>query len=186
MKNKVLLRQRMRELLQQLPAAVQSAGSDAVCRYVSALPQYRRAERIMAFLHMPGEVSLDALIAAAVAAGKEVYVPRCLGPGLMEAARLPSLAAAVSGAYGIRTAPPDSPAVAATSLDLILVSGLAFDAAGHRLGRGAGFYDRYLQPLRRDVSIAVAWQAQSVAAVPTEAHDVPMSLIVTEEGCHHI
>ena len=70
-----------------------------------ALPAYTRAQRIMAFLNMPDEVSLDALISQAIRDGKEVYVPVCVSRTEIAAARLLGLEQAVVGAYGIRTAP---------------------------------------------------------------------------------
>lgn len=65
----------------------------------------------------------------------------------------------------------------------ILVPGLAFDRAGRRLGRGAGFYDRLLaDPALRARRVGVAFAAQIVDEVPVEAHDMPLDAIVTEDG----
>jgi 5-formyltetrahydrofolate cyclo-ligase len=80
-------------------------------------------------------------------------------------------------------------------LDLVLVPGLAFDPAGNRLGRGAGFYDRFLAELRRAedaggegasggcgraVVCGVCFESQVVPAVPAESWDVPVKAIATE------
>ncbi|HEY9538186.1 MAG TPA: 5-formyltetrahydrofolate cyclo-ligase, partial [Kiloniellaceae bacterium] len=69
--------------------------------------------------------------------------------------------------------------------DLLLVPLLAFDAAGYRLGYGGGFYDRSLALLRATgdiLAVGLAFAAQQVAAVPREATDQPLDLVVTEAG----
>jgi 5-formyltetrahydrofolate cyclo-ligase len=70
----------------------------------------------------------------------------------------------------------------------VLVPLLAFDASGHRLGYGGGYYDRTFEALPRMRLIGVAYSGQEIAAVPREAHDHRLDLIVTENGVrrfHH-
>lgn len=64
--------------------------------------------------------------------------------------------------------------------DLILVPGLAFDRQGHRMGRGGGFYDRWLEKYPSVKKIGVGFSCQLVPRVPREAHDARMDLLVTE------
>jgi 5-formyltetrahydrofolate cyclo-ligase len=67
--------------------------------------------------------------------------------------------------------------------ELLLMPLLAFDAAGNRLGYGAGHYDRTLAGLAvRPTCIGLAFAAQEVDTVPREAHDRPMDMIITERG----
>lgn len=77
MLSKKELRKAMNDRLHQLTEGEKAAASAAVCARLAALPQYQQARSIMAFLHMPDEVSLDGLIQQALADGKEVYVPVC-------------------------------------------------------------------------------------------------------------
>lgn len=169
----------MKNRLQAISTAHAAAWSDAVCKRLFALPQYQQASRLMAFLNMKGEVSLDTFLIQALKEGKEVYVPYCLGNGDMEAMQLTSLQTVVQGMYGIRVPRAGSPCIAPEQLELIIVPGLAFDTAGHRLGRGAGFYDRYLRRAQQAAVAAVAWDIQIVPHVPTEAHDYRMPVILT-------
>ena len=71
--------------------------------------------------------------------------------------------------------------IRAAWLTAVVVPGLAFDRRGHRLGRGAGVYDRFLATLPPNVlRIGLTPAALVVPALPTEPHDVPMHFVVTE------
>ena len=71
--------------------------------------------------------------------------------------------------------------VAPAEIDLLLVPGLAFSRAGGRLGRGGGFYDRFLSEVHpRAVKLGVCFHVQLFPELPLEAHDCAMDQIVTE------
>ena len=71
--------------------------------------------------------------------------------------------------------------IRAASLTAVVVPGLAYDRRGHRLGRGAGVYDRFLATLPPHVlRIGVIPTALVVPELPTEPHDMPMHFVVTE------
>ena len=81
------------------------------------------------------------------------------------------------GRYGIpvpESAPPIVP-------DLVLVSFTGFDGAGNRIGRGGGFFDRYLETYDGSV-VGIGFESQLFALVPTEAHDQPLPVVVTDLG----
>ncbi len=86
----------------------------------------------------------------------------------------------VSGAFSIDE-PHAGREIPASEIDLMLVPGVAFDKAGRRLGRGGGFYDRYLA--RPDAAhiykVGLCPLGALVAEVPAEAHDVTMNKIIT-------
>ena len=65
---------------------------------------------------------------------------------------------------------------------LVIVPAIAFDRQGNRLGRGAGFYDRFLaSPHFRGLAVGIAFREQVVAEIPVTEHDVPMHVLVTDE-----
>jgi 5-formyltetrahydrofolate cyclo-ligase len=72
---------------------------------------------------------------------------------------------------------------------LMLVPLAAFDARGHRIGYGGGYYDRAIERLRAEGHaprlIGVAFDCQEVAAVPDEAHDIRLESVLTESGLRH-
>lgn len=70
--------------------------------------------------------------------------------------------------------------------DVLLVPLLAFDARGHRLGYGGGFYDCTLASLARKLAVGVAYAGQEVAALPALPHDHPLDMVVTEAGLRRL
>ena len=66
---------------------------------------------------------------------------------------------------------------------VILVPGAAFSRDGKRLGRGGGFYDRFLEREPKHKKIAAAYEYQLMETLPSEAHDVPVDMVVTEKQC---
>ena len=66
--------------------------------------------------------------------------------------------------------------------DMLLVPLLAFDARGHRLGYGGGYYDRTLALLPQARAIGIAYAGQEVSSLPAEAHDRTLAAILTERG----
>lgn len=75
------------------------------------------------------------------------------------------------------------PVVPASEIDLVLVPGLAFSRDGTRLGRGKGYYDRFLASLPGDtVLCGVCFGCQVIDSIPSEPHDVPVPVLVSEEG----
>lgn len=83
------------------------------------------------------------------------------------------------GAQGIAE-PARARWVAPTDLRVIVVPGVAFDIQGGRLGRGGGHYDRLLQGAQA-LLVGLTFENRLVAAVPREAHDVSMDIMVTEK-----
>jgi 5-formyltetrahydrofolate cyclo-ligase len=72
--------------------------------------------------------------------------------------------------------------LAPAQLDVVLVPGVAFDATGGRLGRGGGFYDRFLTQIRDQLGVTIAgvcFDEQIVDSVPMHAHDVRVGMILT-------
>jgi 5-formyltetrahydrofolate cyclo-ligase len=63
---------------------------------------------------------------------------------------------------------------------IVIVPILAFDRRGHRLGYGAGYYDRFLSAHPHLIKIGLAFSCQEVAEVPAEQNDVRMDVVITE------
>ena len=120
---------------------------------------------------------------------RTVYLPHTLEDGSMRFVSLGANWSDVleSGAFGIAEPPVDSgksydPANSSTTI--VLVPGIAFDKEGSRLGRGKGFYDRFLgrSSMRNAIKVGICWSMQLLDEVPTESEDVPVDWIVHERG----
>ena len=84
--------------------------------------------------------------------------------------------------YGIQTPSPESHIIMTPDMfDLVIVPGVAFDIKGARIGKGKGYYDRFLQ-VTSAFRLALAFDCQLIENVPTELHDIPMNAILSESG----
>lgn len=141
-------------------------------------PEFAAAAVVALYSSVRNEVFTEEVFTSARRAGKTVTYPRVRGT-LLEFVEVAERQELVPGAFGIlepvgvRLIPP-------AALELIVVPGVAFDLAGHRLGYGKGYYDRFLHE-RRGRLAGLCFDFQLVERLPAEAHDVRMDMVVTEE-----
>ncbi len=179
---KKAVRQQIRERLEAIPADEREQRSAAVCRLLCQQEEYRRAEILMLFLSMTYEVDTQQLVQQAWADIKRVLAPRVSwDQRRMLPIEIKSLASGlVEGYMGIRE-PIEGPPLPLSEIDLVIVPGLGFDEEGNRLGRGRGFYDRFLShPNFHGVSCAVAFEEQVFESIPVDPADVRMDMLVTD------
>ena len=164
-----------------LCAKPRAAASAEICRLLAELPELREARRVLGYAAVGSECDLSALYETLSARAVCFAFPVCGADGRMEAF-IPA-GELVPGRFSI---PEPDPAVsdrlAPEELDAVLVPCAAFDENGKRLGRGGGYYDRYLPRCLRAKAILTAFEAQRLPQVPCEAHDLSFSLLVTEKG----
>jgi 5-formyltetrahydrofolate cyclo-ligase len=135
---------------------------------------------VLLYFALPDELDVSALAGDALKAGKTVALPR-YDPErdlYLAAAILDPVRDCLGGRFGILEPGADCAILPLNQLDLVLVPGVAFYRCGYRLGRGKGFYDRLLEPVR-GIKCGVAWDHQVDLEFPVEPHDVPMDCIVT-------
>lgn len=178
---KARLRQEILAKRRALSAEERASMRRGLTERVLSLPQYRTAKKILAYLALPGEADLDDVIRAALADGKQVYVPVCLPERQMEAGQLMNMDDFVPGPFGLRDLPPGYLSTEPEELDLVLVPAVACDLSGARLGHGAGYYDRYLPRVPRDRRLAAVWDFQVVSHVPENVFDQRMGGFITEK-----
>lgn len=133
---------------------------------------------------MAGEVPTERIRHAYLAAGARLHYPRVTGRGTLAFYPHREGDGWETGPYGIPE-PSNPPEVEPrlSGWDIVVVPGLAFDRRGNRLGRGFGYYDRFLRGLPGSVPrIGLAWAGQRIPEVPVDAWDVPVHALVTEEG----
>lgn len=174
----------MKQLLAAMSERERTAASRAACDAVIQSDLFQSAANVMAYLPLPGEMDCTAILRAAFDAGKTVAVPVVdWNSRATHAARVTTLDSAgfVEDRHHVRI-PRVIEAVPIDALDVVIVPALALDAAGHRLGRGGGFYDRFLARLPKSaVTIGLAFDRQVLEAAPAEAHDARVRHVVTEQ-----
>jgi 5-formyltetrahydrofolate cyclo-ligase len=167
-------------------------SSEKIIARLKQLPVWQAAREPLIYLAAGSEVDTWPLVRELIAKGtasassrKRLIIPWCDGDHL-SLFRLTDESKLETGSFGIRepaavwrSEPHHRPEI--SSIDLVIVPGLAFDAAGQRLGQGKGYYDRLLAQLPSDtIKIGLAFEAQIIPQVPTEPHDQPLDLILTE------
>ncbi len=139
---------------------------------------YQAAESIFLYVSFGFEIDTLPILEDALRRGKVVAVPLCQG-GTMEARRIGDVSQLRPGRFTLDP-PEDAPVLSRDAIDLIVVPGLAFDRKGHRLGRGGGFYDRYLAGYQGR-TVALCRTNHLLFEVPVEAHDRSVDAILTEQ-----
>ena len=174
------LRSRMRSVRAVLPASARAERSRAAAERVMELAEYTGAQTIIGFSAIQKEIDPGDLLARARASGKTVGLPRVVGD-LLDLHEFRDVSELEEGAFGVLEPAASAPVIAADSVDLVIVPGLAFDTRGHRLGYGRAFYDRVLPQMARAFRVGIAYDFQIVMELPDDAHDVPMHAVVTDQ-----
>lgn len=139
------------------------------------------ATAVGAYLATDGEVGLAGVIEACRQRGIVVAVPRVVGRGMAFAELAPD-APMVRNRFGIEEPGPAVPDLPLAELSFVLAPVVAFDDAGHRLGRGGGYYDRCFAAADAPPLVGVAFECQRVPSLAAEPHDVTLAAVVTEAG----
>ena len=173
------LRRSVRRLKQQYtPAQLEQLSQAVIARL---RPRLVEAQTILAYYSLPDEVCTRQLIDELIADGKTVLLPKVLDAGRMELRRYTGPHDLTEGAYGIME-PVGEPFTDYALIDIALIPGMAFDAAGHRLGRGRGYYDRFLNSQWSMVNgqwlIGLCFDFQKVDTVPSDDHDIPVDIVI--------
>src|SRR2546421_10783039 len=182
--NKPALRRQLRDQLAVMSDKARHDKSLLACSFVASLPEWSAARVVMLFLSAPTEVDTSPLALKAWQAGKTVVVPKVSwDQRRMLPVEISSLTTAMTTTGpGVREPITGRP-MPVEFIDLVIVPGLGFTGTGHRIGRGMGFYDRFLaQGEFIGVSCGLAFEEQIVPNLPVLDHDVPLSMLATDRG----
>lgn len=149
--------------------------SEALCRMVLSTDAYRNARTIYGYLPFNQEVRTLPLLQQALADGKQVALPKCFGKEL-RFILVRDLTCIQSSTFGAPEPVEDFP-IATDPAALVLVPGLAFDSAGHRMGYGGGFYDRFLADEPEHPTLALCFDFQMLPHLKTESHDISIDTV---------
>lgn len=189
--SKELLRKVMREMKRRFQAELSELSADTIeflKDFISSLATLGNppsCDTFLAYWPLPDEVDIRPFIDELVAQGKTVLLPRVTGEETMELCRYTSRADLREGTFHIME-PVGELFTDYDQIDVALIPGMAFDMAGHRLGRGKGYYDRFLAEhlvpckarSRAPRLVGVCFPFQCVAKLPCEDHDVAVDDVV--------
>lgn len=170
------LRQAIRQLKRQFTQEELGKLSLAIIDRLCHNERFINAKTILAYHSLPDEVSTHALIRQ-YAKTKTILLPKVIGDGEMEIRRYRGDEDLRQGSFGIME-PCGEIFTDYERIDLAIIPGMAFDLKGNRLGRGKGYYDRFLSRARNIYKVGICFPFQLVDEVPVGETDIAMDEVI--------
>ena len=180
----MMSKQALRQLIRQRKQQGSADESAAIIRHLKDNCRFAAAHTLLLYSALPDEVQTQELLDELSVQGKVVLLPRVTSDTDMELRRYTGRHDLQRGAFGILE-PVGDVFSALADIDVAVIPGMAFDSDGHRLGRGKGYYDRFLaqcSSAARLYKIGVCFSWQVVSRVPTDEHDIPMDCVISRNG----
>ena len=177
------MRKELKRGIGALGERLRASKSETACGLLAVTAEFEQAGSVMLFLSIPNEIETAMVLNEALGNGKRVVVPSVVWETKrmipVELKRLDC--EMVTDRYGLRH-PAAARPVLASEIDVVVVPGLGFDAIGNRLGRGGGFYDRFLTDTEfRGLACGLAFEEQVSQTVPCGDHDAKVGMLVTDK-----
>ncbi|GAB6138281.1 5-formyltetrahydrofolate cyclo-ligase [Halanaerobaculum tunisiense] len=182
---KVKQRKKLLARRDNLSPRARAEKSRQIKKYLFAQPEFKEASRIMFYVAFRSEVATKAMIEQALELGKEIVVPITNSEEkTLQLSLLTDYEQELEpGTYGILEPKAQyRRLVKPQTMDLLVVPGSGFDKQGNRLGYGGGYYDRLFAAVGNPPKLAIAFAIQIVAEIKTEAHDISVDKVITEQG----
>ncbi len=176
------LRKYVRQMKKSFPKETLTLMSEQISLALLHDDAVRNAEVILAYFPLPDEVSIIPVIDSLVSQGKIVLLPHVVSDTEMILREYHSADDLAEGAFGILE-PTGKEFTEYGLIETALIPGMAFDENGNRLGRGKGYYDRFLANVKAKAGklphlIGVAFPFQIVPEVPADIHDQSMDKVI--------
>lgn len=177
----------MKDAVTSLSPELRAREAAAAARALVQLPLWHSAPRLLIYDALPDEVPTVSIISSARRAGMQLYLPRITGETLhflpMPDERDPA-EKLVRHPLGMREPAAGSRWRAAADRTIVVVPGRAFGRAGERLGRGGGFYDRFLGEITAEerssiTLVGLCYSVQLLDSLPVDSHDISMDVVIT-------
>lgn len=181
------LRRELRDRRRAIRGTARRLAAQQLAYRADAAGWLRPGARIGLYLATPEEIDTSVLLRLARRRGCSVALPRVLSLRHDSMCFIEFTGTVRRGAFGIRE-PAAGRRFSARELDVVFMPLVGFDAAGHRIGMGRGFYDRHFAyrlrhaRIRRPLLVGLAFNVQQVPSLPLAGHDVPLDAIVTESS----
>ena len=180
-------KQRLRTIIRREECALgtkyKTASSAAICAHIIAMPEYQAADTVFCFVGTTREIDTRSILENALAVGKRLCVPLCVDKGIMELREITDLSQLRPGAYGLLEPADSAPAVTVDEVDFAILPCTTCNHAGQRLGKGGGYYDRFLSHYRGG-TVLLCREKLIREEIPVEPHDYPVPWVLTERGLY--
>jgi 5-formyltetrahydrofolate cyclo-ligase len=174
------LRRKVSAARDALPRMTVDAFSMLIHVRLLGVPEVQSASSIFIYVSHGKEVfTCPYLIEALLEEKKTVTVPLITGEGIMEAHRITGIGDLTPGRFGILAPREKNPWPG--PLDVVIAPGVAFTARGDRLGRGKGYYDRFLAAHPGGFTIGLGYEIQLVDEIPVLPGDQRLDMVITEK-----
>lgn len=177
--NKTTWRRYCRALVVSNPVESSRLITSFVAQLLAERPEWNC---IATFFPLSGEPDLTAL--HSLLPERDFVYPRMIGSDMTFHRVTDPSQQLIPTCWNLREPHPELPSTCCDEIHVMLCPGMAFDAAGHRLGKGRGFYDRYLAACQPSgpTRIGISFASSVFPGIPHETHDAMMDLIITENG----
>lgn len=175
--NKDEIRKTIRQRKRQFSGEQLDKLSRCIMERLLAHPKIQTAGTILIYHSLPDEVSTHNIIDTLLDKGKTIVLPAVISDGMMELRLYTGPQDLKEGAFHIKE-PSGERYTDLENIDVAVIPGLAFDTHNNRLGRGKGYYDRFLPSLSHTYKIGVCFDFQKLENIPVDANDIPMDEVL--------
>lgn len=176
-------KKQLRDSLKEKRAAIslpdRKIYSGKIANSLLNMQEIQEAKVIFSYISYATEVATHEILQKLLDAGKKIVVPKIISSKEMVSQHFENWEDLESGTLGILT--PKNGEITDEAIDIAITPGLGFTEQGHRIGFGAGYYDRWFATHKVKQKIAIAFEAQLVESLPIEETDIPVDKIITEQ-----
>ncbi len=176
-------KKQLRASLKQKRASISESNRESHSKIIAdrlfELKEIQEANIVFAYISYATEVMTHEILKKLLEDGKKVVVPKILSSKKMVAQHFVSWDDLEPGTLGILT--PKNGDITQEPVDVAITPGLGFTEQGHRIGFGAGYYDRWFATHDVRLKVAIAFETQIIESLPTEDTDIPVDYILTEK-----
>ena len=175
------LRKQIKEKRTEITKEENRKKSKKIKERLLGLKEYRDAKIVLFYVSYDGEVFTHEMIKQALKEKKVVVPISNKEENTLSLSILESWDDLELGSYDILEPKKECiREISIDKIDLIIVPGVAFDLSGNRVGHGKGYYDKLLEKTKA-ITVGLAFEFQLVENIPTEPHDKPVDIIITEK-----
>lgn len=176
--DKAAVRREIIEKLKNMTDEEKARSNDNIFKKILKLPEFSTSKVIFLYISVGNEADTLRLFNLSLEMGKRVCIPKCEGKGIMRAIEVFGEDDLIPDKYGIPSAEGEE--ISPSNIDFTIVPAVAFEKSGKRLGRGGGYYDRFLKKLDA-FTVGICHPCQILDEIETEEHDIPVKLVISGE-----